>query len=115
MSNYLSEEQVYKLNEKHGWFQYGDAQSDVSKAFANDAIEAYERMRSAAPYLLALAQNFEIKGPDDDGLVWLILNGNGTSAHAMFNLGSADQLVVEVALNLEEDRRTAIIKAIGEE
>ena len=52
MSNYLTEKQVADLNEKHGWFQYGDAQSDVSNAFAQDAIEMHECMRSAAPDLL---------------------------------------------------------------
>lgn len=50
---YLTPEQVNQLNEKHGWFQFGDAQSDVSRAFAHDAIEMYERMRAAAPDMLA--------------------------------------------------------------
>lgn len=49
---FLSNEQVQVLNEKHGWFKYGDAQSDVSRAFANDAVAAYERVRAAAPELL---------------------------------------------------------------
>ena len=49
---YLTADQVYELNEKHGWFEFGDAQSDVSRAFANDAIETYERVRAAAPDLL---------------------------------------------------------------
>lgn len=49
---YLTNEQVLDLNEKHGWFQYGDAQSDVSRAFAQDAIAMHERIRSAAPELL---------------------------------------------------------------
>lgn len=53
MNNHLSKEQVSKLNEKHGWFQSGDAQSDVSRAFAQDAINMYERQRAAAPLLLA--------------------------------------------------------------
>lgn len=51
--SYLSAEQVRQLNEKHGWFQYGDAQSDVSREFAQDAIATYECMRAAAPDLLA--------------------------------------------------------------
>lgn len=50
---YLTPEQVHQLNEKHGWFQFGDAQSDVSKAFAQNAIAMHERMRAAAPQLLA--------------------------------------------------------------
>jgi hypothetical protein len=49
---YLSNDQVHALNEKHGWFQFRDAQSDVSRAFAQDAIEMHERMRAAAPELL---------------------------------------------------------------
>lgn len=53
MSNYLTEEQFFSLNEKHGWFTYGDAQSDVSKMFAQDAIAMHERIRTAAPDLLA--------------------------------------------------------------
>lgn len=56
MSDYLTPEQVHELNEKHGWFEYGDAQSDVSKAFARDAIEKYEAMRTAAPELLKALQ-----------------------------------------------------------
>jgi len=49
---YLTADQVADLNEKHGWFQYRDAQSDVSKAFAQDAITLHESIRSAAPDLL---------------------------------------------------------------
>lgn len=49
---WLSADQVHALNEKHGWFEYGDAQSAVSQAFANDAIEMHERIRAAAPDLL---------------------------------------------------------------
>lgn len=50
---FLSDAQVYELNERHGWFQYGDAQSDVSRAFAQDAIAMHERVRAAAPEMLA--------------------------------------------------------------
>ncbi len=49
---FISPDQVHELNEKHGWFQFGDAQSDVSNAFANEAIARYERIRSAAPEML---------------------------------------------------------------
>ena len=49
---FISKDQVAEMNQAHGWFQYGDAQSDVSNAFANEAIERYERIRSAAPELL---------------------------------------------------------------
>lgn len=53
---FISPDQVHELNEKHGWFKFGDAQSDVSNAFANEAIARYERIRSAAPDLLAQAE-----------------------------------------------------------
>lgn len=56
MNTFLTPEQVFELNEKFGWFQYGDAQSDVSKAFAQAAIEKHERIRAAAPDLLLAAQ-----------------------------------------------------------
>lgn len=38
---YISDETVSELNDKHGWFQYEDAQSDVSRAFANNAVHAF--------------------------------------------------------------------------
>lgn len=53
--SWLSDEQVQTLNERHGWFQFGDAQSDVSRQFAHDAIEMHERVRAAAPKLLDIA------------------------------------------------------------
>lgn len=52
-NKWLSHEQIQKLNERHGWFKYGDAQSDVSRSFANDAVEAHERVRASAPDILA--------------------------------------------------------------
>lgn len=55
MSNkqvFISRDVVADMNEKHGWFQFRDAQSDVSNAFANEAIERYESIREAAPELL---------------------------------------------------------------
>lgn len=39
--NYLSNESVGELNEVHGWFQFSDAQSDVSRAFANNAVHRF--------------------------------------------------------------------------
>lgn len=68
---------------------------------------------AAAPELLALAQNFYIKGPDDDGLVWLVLHSHGTPAMGMVNLGKSTDLVAKVALRLEQDRLAAIAKATG--
>jgi hypothetical protein len=54
---HLTAEQVSSLNEKHGWFQYSDAQGHVSRAFAQDAIEMHERIRAAAPELLEALQS----------------------------------------------------------
>ena len=55
--SYLTNDQVLALNEKHGWFKFRDAQSDVSRAFAQDAIAMHERIRGAAPELLAACEN----------------------------------------------------------
>lgn len=77
------------------------------------ATKANARLIATAPELNAIASNFEITGPDADGLVWLVLHGNGTSGKAMFNLGSADRLAAQVALHFEADRRAAIAKATG--
>lgn len=74
---------------------------------------ANARLIAASPELKALAANFEITGPDADGVVWLVLHGNGTTGKAMFSLGPASRLAVQVALKLEEDRRAAIAKATG--
>lgn len=67
----------------------------------------------AAPDLSALAHNFEITGPDADGLVWFVLRGNSTKVKAMFQLGTADRLSVQAALHLETERRAAIAKTTG--
>lgn len=45
---YLSPDMVQQMNDKHGWFTYRDAQSGVSNAFANEAVERHERLRAAA-------------------------------------------------------------------
>lgn len=71
MKPFLTDAQVFDLNEKHGWFQSGDAQSAVSKAFAQDAIEKYELMRAAAPELLAVLQELlDIEGPQPGTHEW---------------------------------------------
>lgn len=74
---------------------------------------ADRRLIAAAPELKSLADNFEITGPDDDGLLWLVLHGGGTTGKAMFNLGRAIGVAGQVALLLEQDRRAAIAKAEG--
>lgn len=63
--------------------------------------------------LKSVACNFEIAGPDADGIVWLILHGSGTTGKAMINIGTQDKVAAQVALHLEADRRAAIAKAAG--
>jgi hypothetical protein len=75
--------------------------------------EALREALKSVPDLHSLATNFEVTGPDADGLVWLVLHGNGTAGRAMVNLGTPDQLVAQVALHLEKDRRAALSKATG--
>lgn len=58
--------------------------------------------------LAATLRNFEITGPDADGLVWLVLHGNGTTGKAMFQLGTTARVAVQVALCLEKERRAAL-------
>jgi hypothetical protein len=55
MSN-ISSDQVSQMNQIYGYFKYADAQGQVSRAFANEAIDRYERIRSAAPELLEVLQ-----------------------------------------------------------
>lgn len=81
---------------------------------SHDEEFANARLIAAAPDLLSVVANFEVSGPDGDGLVWLFLHGNGTTGKAMFNLGKADTVAAQVALHLEADRRAAIAKATGE-
>ncbi len=58
LTPWLSNEQIQALNEKHGYFEFADARGDVSRAFAQDAIDMHERLRAAAPELLAALRNF---------------------------------------------------------
>lgn len=51
-TTYLTPDQVTQLNEKHGYFQFADAQGNVSQDFAQDAIAMHEQIRSAAQDLL---------------------------------------------------------------
>ena len=51
---WLSDDQVFELNEKFGWMQKADAQSDQSRAFIQAAIDKHERIRKAAPELLSV-------------------------------------------------------------
>lgn len=85
----------------------------------SEYLMASERLRAQAieqrNELLAVAENLEISCPDDDGLVWLILHGKGTTGRAMFQLGKPAQIAVQTAMHLEQDRCAAIGKATGQE
>lgn len=50
-ASYLSNESVSELNQIHGWFQYEDAQSDVSRAFANNAIHQFLEVAKEAEHV----------------------------------------------------------------
>lgn len=105
LSNYKAE--IARLNKQiHA---LADA-LDFGADFLIDSDGAEDAAR-----LFALANNFYIKGPDDDGLLWLVLRGNGTSGQAMFNLGGAECFAGQVALMLEQDRCAAIDAARGRE
>jgi hypothetical protein len=91
-----------------------EALRDANRTFATNSIlpdhlTIVEKAEVEA--LRAVANNFEITGPDEDGLVWLILRGRGTTGRALFNIGTADRIVAQVAMALEQDRRAAIAKA----
>lgn len=82
-----------------------DAEASADKWHAN------ARLISAAPEMAEALLNFEIKGPDADGLVWLILHGRGTTGKGMLQIGHADTLIAQVAVSLEGDRLAALRKA----
>lgn len=75
------------------------------------AINSHDELVAMNKELLAVVNNFHITEPDEDGCVWLVLNGNGTTGMAMFNLGNGDRIAAKVALHLESDRKAAIAKA----
>jgi hypothetical protein len=41
----VSDKELQPLHDKYGWFEYGDAQGDVSRKFVKDLLSA----RTAAP------------------------------------------------------------------
>lgn len=75
------------------------------------AINSHDELVSMNKELLAVVNNFHITEPDEDGCVWLVLNGIGTTGMAMFNLGNGGRIAAKVALHLESDRKAAIAKA----
>lgn len=60
----LTRDQVFGIADKYGVFEFGDAQGDKRLAFAADVIAAHERIRAAAPDLLAALEMAR------NGLLW---------------------------------------------
>lgn len=73
---------------------------------ARAAIDAADASLSQG--VTAVLRNFQITGPDADGLVWLVLHGHGTTGKGLVQIGGKDRLISQVALKLEEDRRSAL-------
>jgi hypothetical protein len=80
-----------------------------------DEFDANAHLIAAAPDMYAVASNFEIQGPDDDGMVWLVLHGRKATGRAMVRIGHKSLICAQVALKLEADRAAALRKARGEE
>lgn len=85
-----------------------DAESIEIDRMLDEAADRIEADAARIKKLEALAQNFQITGPDADELVWLVLHGHGTTGQAMLNIGSDKHIVAKVALLLEEDRVAAL-------
>jgi hypothetical protein len=81
---------------------------------AGARANANARLIAAAPDLLAIAESFEVRVPDADGDVWLVIKEAGVRGEGAVNLGKADRAVAQVAALLEESRRAAVAKARGE-
>lgn len=79
---------------------------------AAERAEIREKLESATEGLRKVCDNFYIKGPDEDGLLWLVLHGNGTTGRALFNLGRATRIAGQVALLFEQGREAAITKIL---
>ena len=65
--------------------------------------------------LYKLAKSFSIKGPDDDGLFWLIISGGDKGKHCMFNLGKHYDWFQNGLVDFEKRRCSAIEKAKGKQ
>lgn len=93
------------------WTAY-DPPKVGSFASIEAALHENESLRARAEKAEAVCQNFEVKGPDADGLYWLVLHGKGTGGMGAFNLGTAAKIATQVAMHLEEDRRAALNAAL---
>jgi len=82
-----------------------------AEIFANACLIA------EAHAMKSLAESFEIREPDADGIVWLVIQGiPGVRGSAMFNLGNrTNGLPLQVARLLEQDRRAILARIDGED
>jgi hypothetical protein len=60
---------------------------------------------------LEALENVAVTGPDDDGIVWINLPGNGTTGKAILRVGKAGLIAAQCA-QLYEEQRTKAITAI---
>jgi len=69
---------------------------------------------AVAPELLSVTDSFELKGPDDDGLFWLVLKAGDYGKSFMFNLGHKDEWFASGIIDFEQRRKAVLGKAKGE-
>jgi len=66
---------------------------------------------TALDLALEALENVTVTGPDDDGIVWINLPGNGTTGKAILRVGKAGLIAAQCA-QLYEEQRTKAITAI---
>lgn len=72
-------------------------------------IAELRELRAENARLRSVAGSFEIQGPDDDNLLWLIMRpSSALGGQAMFNLGGPSRIAGQCATILEQDRRAAL-------
>jgi len=103
------ERRIAELEAKTG--RYRDAREIVIKEHTQ-TIETLARIDAENARLRNVCANFEVRDPDDDGDVWLILRGVGTTGKAAVNLGSKERFSAQIGLLLEEDRRAALQQGV---
>jgi len=83
----------------------------------DEELYANIRLIAEAHAMKSLAESFEIREPDADGIVWLVIQGiPGVRGSAMFNLGNrTNGLPLQVARLLEQDRRAILARIDGED
>jgi len=70
-----------------------------------------DALDKALDLALEALENVTVTGPDDDGIVWINLPGNGTTGKAILRVGKAGLIAAQCA-QLYEEQRTKAITAI---